>query len=183
MARLKAYERMMSKVIVQPDGCWRYTGRLHVGYARLWGDHGKLILGHRLAYKTKRGKLRADVILDHTCHDPNTCPGGESCPHRACVNHDHVEKSTYKKNASGKRAVRNSSEAMRPAWEAAARKNRAKTHCVNGHPRTEDNAYWHRGYRKCLICHRAAALKRSRDPRYAKSRRQAIDRYRMKHAK
>lgn len=46
--------------------------------------------------------------LDHLCHDPETCAGGPSCPHRACVNPAHLKEVTQRDNVvrgSGPSAV------------------------------------------------------------------------------
>lgn len=40
--------------------------------------------------------------------------------------------------------------------------NRAKTHCVHGHPFDQANTYWHRGYRCCRTCSNNRHKARSR---------------------
>lgn len=40
------------------------------------------------------------------------------------------------------------------ATAARAASMRARTHCVNGHPFTPENTYWHGGWRYCRTCRR-----------------------------
>jgi len=95
-------ERLISKVNVLPNGCWQWTGNLDdQGYGR----HGPL-LAHRLSHETFKGPIPEGVILDHSCHDPKTCAGGITCPHRACINPDHADHSSRAENTSRERSCR-----------------------------------------------------------------------------
>ena len=46
----------------------------------------------RWVLEQKRGPFPKGYGPDHLCHtNSDTCPGGVTCPHRACVNLDHIE--------------------------------------------------------------------------------------------
>lgn len=69
------------------------------GYAQARWE-GKVQRVHRVVYTLLVGPIPADrPCLDHTCHDPASCTGGQ-CIHRRCVNPEHLEPVT---NAENKR--------------------------------------------------------------------------------
>ena len=132
-------KRLMEKVEVAPSGCWLWTGPTNVaGYARTGlGGRGRSILAHRLVYEETVGAIPLPTI-DHLCRT------------RRCVNPEHLEPVTQKENIL--RGI------------GFAPRNKAKTHCLNGHPLV--NAYVSkRGQRWCRVCRaaRKRAAKRRRD--------------------
>lgn len=79
----------------QGDGCWLRAGASSKGYARfrVWRDGAWThVRAHRWAYEDAYGPIPYGLTVDHLCHtnDPH-CPGGNDCPHRACVRPDHLE--------------------------------------------------------------------------------------------
>lgn len=81
-----------------PAGCWRWTASGVHGYGQ-FSVAGALILAHRYSWELLRAPIPAGLTLDHLCHTNSTdCPGGKSCPHRACVNPDHLEPVTMYEN-------------------------------------------------------------------------------------
>ena len=62
------------------------------------------------------GDIPADMVIDHLCHNPETCAGGDTCEHRRCVNPDHMQLVTASEN--NKKTVR---------------VLKFRTHCKNGH--------------------------------------------------
>lgn len=75
---------------VSETGCWIWIGRISpYGYGT-FGDR----LAHRVIWVRSGRDLRDDEQLDHLCHDRATCSGGRSCPHRRCVNPEHLQIAT-----------------------------------------------------------------------------------------
>lgn len=106
---------------------------------------------HRLAWQARRGEIPKGMCVLHQCDNP------------PCLNVQHLFLGTHKDN----------SQDMSRKGRAAGQ---GKTHCVNGHPLTEDNLVKHMPRRRCLICHtvshRAAVI------RYDRRQREKSDRNR-----
>ena len=119
-----------------PNGCWIYRGEvLKTGYGRFWFK-GKRVLAHRFAYETEFGLIPEGSVPDHTCHSRDLlCPGGWTCPHRRCVNYDHVEIVSPLENARRQHSF-----------------HARKTHCRNGHPYDGVNTRIVAGERRCVVC-------------------------------
>lgn len=113
----------------------------------------KMDYAHRLVYLALVGPIPEGHHIDHTCHDPQTCPGGRSCPHRACVNPNHLEA------VSG------------PENSAPGRSSRARaTECKWGHEFTEENTYVDAsGSRQCRECGRRRMRERHAAERAGKA--------------
>jgi hypothetical protein len=137
--------RYWAKVTKQDDGCWVWGGYTRKGYGRL-GRGGRYYQAHHLSWCAVNGPVPDGLELDHTCHNPNVCPGGE-CQHRRCVNPDHLRAVVHGDNIR------------------AAIKDR----CPAGHEYTVDNSYLSpnvKGGRACRTCRaaaRAAEKQRARD--------------------
>lgn len=149
-------DRLLSKRSIQPNGCWHWTGHVsRYGYGKI-NVGGVIKPAHRVSYEEFVGPIPEGTEPDHTCHDPRECSGGVTCPHRRCFNPEHIEPVTREKNASRERSCH---RAINPAvmalgQQAAAKKKRERTHCVNGHEFTPDNTSMKAGYRRCKECHR-----------------------------
>lgn len=117
------------------SGCWIWQGPISksTGYGTLTRRSA-----HRAVYELLVGPIPAGMHLDHTCHtaDP-TCPRGIRCPHRPCVNPDHLEPVTREENCRRCHAL--------------------VTHCPRGHTYDEANTYMYGTNRKCRACNRVAA--------------------------
>lgn len=144
--REAAKKRLLS-LYVLGDGCWPFQGKISpLGYGR-YGKHSRP--AHVLMYEMFVGPIPEGYEIDHTCHNADkSCPGGTSCPHRACGRPDHLEAVTPAENR--RRGI-----TKRPnngAW------NSVKTHCPRGHPYDEENTYWKKrkyGWsRSCRACAR-----------------------------
>jgi hypothetical protein len=124
----------------QPNGCIYYTGQLMPnGYGQTTaptsGGGYRQQSVHRLAYEMFVGQIPEGLTLDHLCHTNDlTCPGGNGCLHRRCVNPAHLEPVTRGENTSrGGNAI--------------------KTHCKRGHEFTPENTYMTPGgARQCRAC-------------------------------
>ena len=122
--------------------CWVWTGGCSPsGYGKFWADDGRTLRPHCWAYEQAVGPIPDGLQIDHACHstDP-TCPGGDTCLHRRCVNPDHLE------------AVTGLVNTRRGG-------NARKTHCKYGHEFTPENTYiikpnpsTPRGGRACNEC-------------------------------
>lgn len=116
------WERFVAKVQIEDSGCWTWLGQLNNrGYGWVKRD-GRRQLAHVWAYTEARGPVPEGLELDHLCHTESECPGGDYCPHRRCVNPDHLEPVTHQEN------MRRGRTGM-----ATGALNRAKTHCPHGH--------------------------------------------------
>ncbi len=149
LERFKSH--FLARIEVLPNGCWRWTGPLFDGgYGQCWYE-GRPQLAHRVSFQIFKGLIPADrPILDHTCHKPEECAGGRGCPHRGCVNPDHVEPSTEEENTSPERGH---------SWIG---RERLVTHCPQGHAYDEVNTKIVEGRRKCRQCRRERERRRSR---------------------
>lgn len=56
---------------------------------------------HRYSYFLAHGPIPAGLTIDHVCHTESlTCPGGQQCEHRRCINPDHLEPVTSAENSA-----------------------------------------------------------------------------------
>lgn len=144
-------DRFWTKVDRSGD-CWLWTaGLFSTGYGQFKCD-GRPQGAHRIAYELLVGPIPEEHELDHVCHSvaaaAGLCDGGSGCPHRACVNPDHLEPVAHIDNI--RRGL---------TGRVRAAQQRAKTHCPQGHPYDEANTYWYHGGRQCLACKRVRASK------------------------
>jgi CxxC motif-containing protein len=126
-------KRFESKVTFAPNGCIIWTGAKAKGYGR-FSLNGKVQGAHRVAWEHKNGAIPEGLDLDHQCHNEDTtCLGGFDCPHRACVNPDHLEPVTRQTNLK--------------------RHFRRITHCPQGHEYDDENTRIYKGTKICRTCH------------------------------
>lgn len=136
--------RLLKKTARAENGCLLWTGSMHskngVGVVRM---DGRLHQAHRLIYEILKGPIPEGLVIDHICHNRDlSCDGGPKCPHRRCMDVEHMEPTTNVINIKRGRAGINS---------------RKKTHCPQGHPYSEENTYrYAKGNRRfCRICVKA----------------------------
>ena len=127
----------MKKVNIDAaSGCWLWTGattskKVPRQYGVFW-DKGRNILAHRWSYEHWVGPIPEGLVLDHI-----------ECEVYLCVNYTHVVPTTRGLNT------------LRSTTGITAL-NKAKTHCLKGHPLSGVNLYVDpRGTRKCRECQRA----------------------------
>lgn len=111
------------------------------GYVRVGrGLHGRERAAHRQAYVDRWGPIPEGWTIDHECHNRDeTCPGGPTCPHRACVNPEHL-------------VAKPAGDNSRASRTHAASINLAKDKCAKGHEFTFENTYVFGGQRQCRMC-------------------------------
>lgn len=134
--------------------CWVFKGHISpkgYGQMRRFGDVSRMYPAHVVFYEEAKGPVPDGKQLDHLCHDPDTCINGVECPHRACVNPDHLDPKTNQEN-SYRGATRPGSK------HKPGRKPKAKqTHCKRGHEFTPENTIiGSDGGRRCRVCDNAA---------------------------
>ena len=127
---------LAAQIAIDPvSGCWVWTGRLdRDGYGRI-GDRG----AHRTVWLVLHGPIESGLQLDHLCHDPAVCRLSTRCPHRRCVNPDHLAPATAAANS------------LRSNSFAAV--NARKTRCDHDHEYDAANTYRRPdGHRDCRAC-------------------------------
>ncbi len=120
-------------------GCWQWTGAVQSGG---YGNfRGRL--AHRVSWETRVGKIPANMTIDHLCRN------------RLCVNPAHLRVVTQKENNL--------------AGFSPTAINKRRTHCVNGHEFTPENAKIvqrkdgpHRKCRKCHSIYNSRSMKKAR---------------------
>jgi hypothetical protein len=102
-----------------------------------FGMDGKTRRAHKLSYEHFIGKVPDGLELDHLCRTRN------------CVNPEHLEPVSHKKNMERSKG-----------FGTFGSYNRNKTHCKNGHELSGDNVYAHKGVRRqCRICKNVAWMR------------------------
>lgn len=146
--------RILGNMTVAENGCWLPNMKAQRGgYTYFVRDGGRGQLAHRAAYEILVGPIPAGMHLDHLCHTRDeTCRAGVRCPHRKCINPEHLEIVPPAENTRRGRC-----------GEVLAAKERAKTHCPSGHPYDAENTYISvtTGGRCCRECNRARTRARS----------------------
>jgi hypothetical protein len=104
---------------------FRYSKNTY-GYGRFTINHKNHFV-HRWVWELENGPIPAGMEIDHMCRN------------RACCNIDHLRLVT--------RAVNTLENSV--SFSAI---NKAKTHCINGHPFNEENTRMYRGGRSCRTC-------------------------------
>lgn len=170
-----------SRVEMQPDGCWPWVGAItQQGYGVVNRPGGIRIGAHRLSYTLNVGPIPDGLTIDHVCHNQDaSCPGGV-CPHRLCVNPDHLEAVPIGVNTLRGKTMpginsrkthcdrghefgnTNPSTGWRTCYECMRLNREGRhvlggkyaTHCVNGHEYTPQNTLRATRGRACRECNR-----------------------------
>lgn len=122
-----------------PSECWPWTGprMKKSGYGRVGGHSPRRTYAHRWMYEQMYGPIPTGMTVDHECHnDDRMCRGGIACPHRLCINPEHLGLATLGENTRRGQASR--------------------AYCKRGHEFTPENTYvTPTGNRQCRECVRA----------------------------
>lgn len=106
------------------------------GYGKARRFQGRILREHQITWLEAYGELpHVGQVIDHICHNPLTCRGGITCPHRACQNIRHMAAVTIRANVS--------------------RRSRSEppTHCPRDHEYSPENTYINtKGAQVCRKC-------------------------------
>lgn len=122
--------------VEKTDTCWNWTGALNAegekGYGVIWFRNAQEYV-HRLAFELLVGPIPKGRTIDHLCRN------------RKCVRPEHLRAVSLREN------VLSSTGISAVNWQ--------KTHCLQGHPFTEENTWVNPkdGSRHCRSCGRAKA--------------------------
>jgi hypothetical protein len=86
----------------ETTGCWVWLKAISSGYGVITYrvEGGKQTRrAHVVYWERVHGPVPDGLELDHACHNPTTCAGGPTCPHRRCVNPDHLRLATHLENS------------------------------------------------------------------------------------
>lgn len=121
-------ERLKTKIIIDNNGCWNFTGCLNKKEYGRFFLYNKVRLSHTASYILFKGEIIKGNTIDHLCRN------------RKCVNPDHLESVKHKINL-----LRGNSITTLQSKQ---------THCKNGHLFNEKNTIiQHEGKgRRCRIC-------------------------------
>lgn len=137
MARnnLSIKERILSKIIVNENGCWIWQGdKWSCGYGRMKINY-KPKGAHVMSYKVFKGDVPTGLEV---CHDPILCDT------KSCVNPEHLRVDTHAGNMADKKIT---------GTNKKNNHNARKTHCKYGHKFTEENTFRDtKNGRRCRIC-------------------------------
>lgn len=125
-ARHIPIEKRFLSFVKKTAQCWIWQGTRNRGGYGQFTINKKGIAAHRFAYTFYVGTIPEGLQLDHLCRNTS------------CVNPSHLEPVTQVEN------IRRS--------EGISVQLAKRTKCSKGH----DFTGRHRGYRRCLVCHREA---------------------------
>lgn len=127
MIKENRIKRLLDMTEKNEDGCWEWQGNKTPGGYGASALSGKKIVAHRVAYMLLVGDIPCGQDLDHLCRN------------RACINPDHLEPVSRRRNLIRGFTARG---------------------CANGHPYSKENTSYvshgdGRTTRRCKICHRS----------------------------
>lgn len=114
-------ERFLSRITVEPNGCWGWKRGHSNGYASFHVTADRSINAHQFSYEYFVGPVPEGKELDHLCHN------------RGCVNPDHLEPVIHEVNCQ-----------RGDSGPLLKLKHQSTTHCPKGHPYDEKNTLMQR---------------------------------------
>lgn len=131
-------KKIVDKFQPQDNGCWHHPTKPTAkgyGQTRIGWPITRTMLMHHLSWIYYRGDIPQGMVLDHLCHDPAVCAGGNTCEHRRCVNPEHLQLVTSRENS-----------------QKTVRLLKFRTHCKHGHDLTNNIYEYAGGKRGCATC-------------------------------
>lgn len=89
---ISPYERVMSRITKESNGCWLFLGAVDgggYGMVKVGGRAGRIEKAHRIVYRQHFGPIPDGKEVIHHC---NT---------KRCVNPDHLDAGTHSENMQG----------------------------------------------------------------------------------
>lgn len=127
--RMDIHQRLEDKFLIG-DGCWEWISSRTSGRRPRFSVDGRHTLAYRVMYELYVAPIPEGQVIDHLCGNP------------ICVKPSHLEAVTQSVNVRRGKGC-----------DLAAKRQRAKTHCPNGHPYDDDNTYVDpKGRRRCITC-------------------------------
>ena len=121
-----------------PTPCWLWQGwKNELGYGIVRVNY-RYVRAHRLFYEHFVGPIPEGLGLLHACDTPE------------CVSPEHLRPGTQQENMADAKE--------RSRIGGAPGVNAAKTHCINGHPLTQEG-----NRRRCKVCKNASERRRYAD--------------------
>lgn len=131
--------RILRRIETTSEGCWQWQGATNNGgYGVVGIGKKRTALVHRIAVLAQGHEIPEGWQVDHACHDSILCRELASCPHRRCVNPDHLVVMTPGAN-------------NRRKYESGT--------CRKGHPYSERSDGRHR----CRTCDAESAARRRQE--------------------
>lgn len=130
-------KRFRAGYVIAPSGCWEWRrGKVRGGYGRCQHTANGNVehYAHRIAWILHFGDIPSDMRVLHKCDNP------------PCVNPEHLFLGTDADNMADRDAK---GRYVLPPHIAALK---ARTHCNQGHPYSEENTIRHQGKRHCRTC-------------------------------
>jgi hypothetical protein len=148
-AAVREYAERFWARVDKGQECWLWTGKVAFGYGTFHPSRTYHAQAHRFSFELAFGPILDGLTVEHRCHTEDaSCEGGDDCPHRRCVNPEHLEMMTMRENVLRSRT-------------SPSAVNARKTHCIHGHPFAGKNLFIDRqGRRVCVECKRRRDLAR-----------------------
>lgn len=143
-------ERMFNNInVLDVTKCWLWDGILNPqGYGIVRRTLNKKVYGlliHRVSYYNTYGSIPEGYVVDHSCHNPQSCINGFECQHRRCYNPHHLRLLTRQENTA---------VGANPRANVGICRN-------NLHPWTEDNVQiYANGKQVCVACKKEQGKRR-----------------------